>query len=326
MQQQVNIPVPHYPWPYAVGPFAGSFNEEEIQWIDTDYTFMSEDTRKMYKKHALAEATSYMFPAAGKMELLRPFVRFMLWLTIFDDYYELCPLHELRGIRDHVMDVMLGAPPEKDDIGLVRQVALSRDEFRPYANDYWFERWAKGFYRYITYGVMEETPYKHSDRYPTVDNLLMIREYSISMYTFGEPVELSIGYIVPRHISEHPVIERSKALMCRIIAIQNDLASLRKELDIKSEKLNIVIVLQHEHNISLEEACKETMRIHDDYVNELERLHKGLSHFSFYDENVEKFIYHMKLMISGLGVWYYKGHSVRYAGSKNFPVPEYGKN
>lgn len=34
----------------------------------------------------------------------------MVWLTLYDDYYEVCPVHELAGISNHIMDVMIGQP------------------------------------------------------------------------------------------------------------------------------------------------------------------------------------------------------------------------
>lgn len=323
-QQHFNIQPSGYPWPYEVGPFANDFNEEQAQWIDTDYTFMSERTREKYKRHGLAEATSWMFPAADTRELLRPMVRFMIWLTLYDDYYEVCPVHELAVIRDHIMDVMMGAAPRTNDIGLIRQVALSREEFLPFVNDEWLERWAKSFYCYTTYGIMEETPYKLKREFPTLNNLLLIREYSISMYTYGEPVEPSIHFIVPKHIIDHPVIQRLKMLMCRIMAIQNDFASLSKELAVDTETLNIVMVLRHQYRISLEEACAEGMRIHDEYVQEFADLQANLPDFGPLQQQVEKYIHYMSLMISGLGAWYCYGSSARYSVPGAFPKPEYG--
>lgn len=320
----INVPIPKYPWPYLVGPFVESFTQDEIDWYDTDFTFMSEATREKYKKHGLAQATSYMFPGADTIEKIRPICRFMIWLTLYDDYYELCPVDELAVIRDRIMEVMLGASLKPDDIGLIRQVAYCRDEFRPYANNEWFDRWTQAFYRYTTYGLMEETPYKLSGKMPTLNNLLLIREYSISMYTFGEPVELTIDFIMPGYIAEHPAIQRIKMLMCRIIAIQNDLASLQKELAVETEILNIVLVIQHQYKISLEEACVETIRIHDEYVKELQDMEANLPDFGIYQKDVEKYIYYMILMITGLGAWYYKGTSSRYTVPGAFPKPEYG--
>ncbi|MBS0029254.1 terpene synthase family protein [Chitinophaga sp. 22321] len=316
-------PIPKYPWPYFIGRFSEEFYEEENNWIDTDYTFMSEGTREKYKRHGLAQATSYMFPACTTMEQIRPIARFMVWLTLYDDYHEVCPVHELAGIRDHIMDVMLGEAPRPDDIGLIRQVARSREEFLPYVNDYWFERWAQSFYRYTTYGIMEETPYKLAKRCPTLDNLMFIREYSISMYPYGDPVEPSINFIAPRYVSEHPVIQRLKALMCRIMAIQNDLASLKKELAIDTEILNIVVVIMHQFKVSVEEACTESLRMHDEYVREFAEIQANLPNFGAIQKDVENFVYHMALMITGLGAWYYGGNSIRYSTPGAFPKPEY---
>lgn len=322
--KQSEVPVLQYPWPYEIGPFSESFNEEERNWIDTDYQFMSEATRAKYKKHGLTQAASYMFPAAGTLEQMRPIARFMIWLTLLDDYHELCPVKEFSGIRDHIMDVMLGEQPRPDDIGLLRQVALSREEFRPYVNNDWFQRWATSFYNYTTYGLMEETPYKLKGEFPTLSNLMLIREYSISMYPYGDPVEASINFIVPDHISKHPVILRLKMLMCRIMAIQNDFASIEKELAVDTEVLNVILVIRHQYKVSLMEACAEAMRIHDSYVDEFVELQRNLPDFGALQKDVERFVHYMTLMISGLEAWYHMGRSTRYKTPGEFPKPEYG--
>lgn len=323
MKQQ-DVPVLQYPWPYEIGPFSQSFYEEQNNWIDTDYQFMSEVTRTQYKKHGLVEAASYMFPAASTKEQIRPIARFMVWLTLFDDYYELCPVDKLADIRDHIMDIMLGEKPKAGDIGLIKQVALSRQEFIPYVNDDWFIRWTKNFYNYATYGVMEETPYKLKREFPTLSNLLLIREYSVFMYPYGDSVEPSINYMVPGYISEHPIIKRLKMLMCRIIAIQNDFASVEKELGIDTEVLNIILVIRNQYTISLGEAITEAMHIHDSYVKEFVELRNNLPDFGNQQKNVVRFVHNMALMISGLGAWYHKGNSTRYKIPGEFPKPEYG--
>lgn len=323
MKQQ-DVPILQYPWPYEIGPFSQSFYEEQNQWINEDYQFMSESTREKYKKHGLVEATSYMFPAAATKELVRPMARFMVWLTLCDDYHELCPVNEFANIRDQIMNIMMGENPKPSDIGLMRQVALSREEFRPYVNEDWLQRWAQSFYNFSTYGLMQETPYKLKKEFPTLNNLLLIREYSIAMYPYGDPVEPAINYIVPKHISEHPIIKRLKMLMCRIIAIQNDFCSLEKELAVETEFLNIILVIRHQEKVSLQEAIQESMRIHNDYVKEFVELQNNLPDFGTEQKNVERFIHNIALMISGLGEWYHKTISTRYKASGEFPKPEYG--
>ncbi|MFN1215617.1 terpene synthase family protein [Chryseobacterium kwangjuense] len=322
--KQKDIPVLQYPWPYEIGPFSQLFYEEQNNWLDTDYQFMSESTRTKYKKHGLVEAASYMFPAANTREQVRPLARFMVWLTLCDDYHELCPVDKFADVRDRIMDIMMGDQPKPDDIGLMRQVALSREEFLPYVNENWLQRWTKSFYNYTTYGIMEETPYKLKKEFPTLSSYLLIREYSIAMYPYGDPVEPSINYMVPDAISEHPVIRRLKMLMCRIIAIQNDFGSIEKELAVDTEFLNIILIIRHQYKVSLEEAIAEAMRIHDEYVKEFVELQNCLPDFGPEQKNVERFVHNVALMISGLGAWYHKGISTRYKTPGEFPKPEYG--
>ncbi|KXH85108.1 terpene synthase family protein [Chryseobacterium kwangjuense] len=322
--KQKDVPILQYPWPYEIGPFSQLFYEEQNSWLDTDYQFMSESTRTKYKKHGLVEAASYMFPAANTREQVRPLARFMVWLTLCDDYHELCPVDKFTEVRDRIMDIMMGDQPKPDDIGLMRQVALSREEFLPYVNENWLQRWTKSFYNYTTYGIMEETPYKLKKEFPTLSNYLLIREYSIAMYPYGDPVEPSINYMVPDAISEHPVIKRLKMLMCRIIAIQNDFGSIEKELAVDTEFLNIILIIRHQYKVSLEEAIAEAMRIHDEYVKEFVELQNSLPDFGPEQKNVERFVHNVALMISGLGAWYHKGISTRYKTPGEFPKPEYG--
>ncbi|MCQ9637613.1 terpene synthase family protein [Chryseobacterium sp. WG23] len=322
--KQKDISVLQYPWPYEIGPFSQSFYEEQNGWIDTDYLFMSEVARTKYKNQGLVETASYMFPAASSKELVRPMARFIVWFTLFDDYHKLCPVHQLVDIRDYIMDVMMGQKPKADDIGLIRQVALSREELLPYVNDDWFHRWTKDFYNFTTYGMMEEIPYRLKKQFPALDTLLLVCEYSISIYPYVNLVEPSINFIIPNFISEHPVIKRLKMLMCRIMAIQNDFASIEKELAVDTEVLNIILVIRNQYKVSLEEACTEAMNIHDNYVKEFVELQNNLPDFGLHQKNMDRFVHNMALMISGLGAWYHKGRSTRYKTPGEFPKPEYG--
>ncbi|BAP31002.1 uncharacterized protein CHSO_1965 [Chryseobacterium sp. StRB126] len=321
--KQSDIPVLQYSWAYKVAPFAESFYNEQNDWIDTDYQFISETTRTKYKRTNLVQAASYMFPATKTMEQMRPIARFMVWLTLYEDYYELCPVKELASVRDDIMNVMLGEDPRPGDIGLLRQVALSRDEFRPYVNDNWFQRWADSFHDYTTYGIMEETPYKLKHEFPTLSHLLLMSEYSISIYPYADPVEPSMGFIAPNFVSKHPVIKRLKTLMSRIMVIQNSFASIENKLAMKPDVLNIILVLKNQYRISLEEACMEAMQMHDDYVREFVELKANLPEFGSIQKDVENFVHHMTLMISGLGAWYHSGKLPHYEIPGEYPRPEY---
>ena len=128
----------------------------------------------------------------------------------------------------------------------------------------------------------------------------MIRAYSIGMVTYGDLIEPATGFALPINIYKHPVIQRLVIILAKIIAIQNDYASIKKELTIESERFNIIFILQNEYKISFEEACMEGLRIHDEFVKEMESLSVCLPDFSPYQKEVENYVYHMKILIDYL--------------------------
>ncbi|ALR30925.1 hypothetical protein ATE47_10460 [Chryseobacterium sp. IHB B 17019] len=313
--------MPTYPWPYIASPHRDSLQDEEIFWYDTDFTFMSKATREKYKRHGLASAAAYMSPTTTDLSRLRPITLLMIWMTLFDDYYEFCPKDKLEPIRDHIINIILGKQPDSDDIGLVRQAAQMVKELRTFMPDFWMERFANSFYRYVTYGLMEEIPYKLAKikHYPPLAVLLPIREYSVAMHPYLDMLDVSLGFILSANLYNHPIIQRFRAITARLAVIQNDFASLEKEKALGAEVFNIVLVIQHEYKISLEEAINKSLHIHDEYVREMDALHAALPDFGPYHKNVDNYIFHMKLMLTGIGKWY-QDVTERYT---KFPIPEY---
>jgi hypothetical protein len=313
MKQTIHIPIPQYPWPTIYSPIGQTFDEEESRWYDEDYDFMTPDAIKRYKKQRLVQVGSFMSPTTTDRDQFRPIGRFAIIITTLDDYVELMPLNDLKILRDRIYEVMVAEDPRPDEIGILRQMAAARREWLAQGiPQFWIERNAINFHHFITYGIMEETLFKSSKTYPTLSRYLLIRVHSIGMAPYGDLIEPATGFVLPPHIYNHPVIQRLIVLLSNIITIQNDYASIRKELAIESERFNIVFILQHEHNISFEEACIEGLRIHDEFVKEMESLSSCLPDFSPYQKEVENYVYHIKLMITGCSAWYSKSGTHRY--------------
>ncbi|MFA6060271.1 MAG: hypothetical protein WC756_18870 [Taibaiella sp.] len=313
MKKKISISTPTYPWPTLYSPISETFYEEESRWYDEDYDFMSPESIKRYKKQRIVQVGAFMAPTTIDRDRFRPIGRFAVYVTTFDDYVELMPLHDLEILRDRVFEVMIGDDPRSDEIGILRQMAVARKEWLAYGMpQFWIERISTNFHHFITYGIMEETPFKFSKTYPSLARYLMIRAYSIGMVTYGDLVDPATGFALPVHIYNHPVMQRLVILLSNIIAIQNDYASVRKELSIESERFNIIFILQHEYKISFEEACIEGLKIHDEFVKEMESLSVCLPDFSPYQKETENYVYHMKLMITGCNAWYYEGGTQRY--------------
>lgn len=323
MERKLNMPRLKYPWPHVPPAHPEYFTEEERQWLDEDYTtFMTKEAVEKIKGHNLANGASWMSPTTTNVDHLRPIARFFLWLALYDDYYERWPVDKIAVERDRIIEVILGKEPGPTDTGLYRQIAKCRDEFLAYMPYEWIERLAEHMYRYTTYGIIEETPYRLEGRYPSLLRLSFLREYTIAMYPYGDMIEAGINYMLPKDIAGHPMIMRLRTLLCRIMSIQNDWYTLEKEIaDSEFEVCNIILALQHHHKISLDEAIQEAERIHDSYVEEMDAIQKDLPDFGEDQKEVENYVYHILLNITGLDDWY-NGDTVRYIPSE-FPKHTY---
>jgi hypothetical protein len=325
--KQSEVPVPQYPWPTLTSPFAESDFPEEKEWYDSEYTFLSKETREKYKGHILAKCSAWMVPALSDRKSLLMVSRYLNYHTVFDDYFELCPVDKAKAYRDHLVEIVLGKQPNPDDIGLFHQAAKSMSEVRDTGMPaFWFERIAQEFYDYTTYGLIEETPYKLAGGkiFPPLQHVLSLREYAIGMGPYFCMIEPAFRISVPVDIFRHPMIQNIRRNIYRAFGLQNDLVSLERELSRGIEVINAILVLRHYNKISLEESCAEVLRMHDAYVAEVVAIEANLPEFGIHNDVAHQYIFHMKQMLSGLGNWYQKSGTIRYIPS-GYPEPEYGK-
>jgi len=327
MKEELIVPRCHYPWPTVNSPIANAFDEEEKDWYDNDYTFISEEGIKRCKPQFLSRVATYMSPTCGSIEQMRPCARMMIYITLFDDFFGLTPAKELKTMADRVYEVMMGEDPREDEIGILRQMSQARKEWM--ANgmpQFWIDRFSINYYEYVMYGMVEEIPFKQAKvrTYPLLPHYLNFRKYSIGMGPYGDLIDPTINFALPVHIYNHPIIRRCRELLSLIIVIQNDFASLKKELAIETESLNIIFILSHQYKLSYQEACTEAIRLHDAYCLELNDLHQSLPDFGDFQEITYNYVYHIKLQISGCANWYYNSGTKRYE-PKAFIVPQYGR-
>lgn len=322
MKRTVQVPIPCYPWPRVLSPFT-EFPEEE-EWFREDYDFMGEEALNRYRKQRLHDFVFNMWPVTVSLAQMRPILRCGYYHTIMDDYVGIMPLDELKVFVDRTYEVMQGEDPLPHEIGIFRQMAAARREWL--ANgmpQFWIDRMAREFYEYFIYGVMEETPFKLSNTYPSIGRYLLIRMYSIGQKVFVNLTEAATGQALPVHIHEHPAMNRIRELQSMIIAIQNDFASIRKELATDNEPMNIILVVMNEHKISLEEAITVSLSIHDEMIKELDSIASCLPDFGVDQKMVANYVHHVKIMVHGLNAYYYESGTKRYA-LDGFAIPKYG--
>ncbi|SHM64168.1 terpene synthase family protein [Chryseobacterium polytrichastri] len=297
----------NYPWAAdLINPHVKELGPELNEWLDTEYPFLSLEIREKYKQGNYHIATARMVPFTPSYAHISACSRFMIWVSIVDDYVGMCTAEEVEELRKRFIDILEGSNPLPDAADLDHVLAKLRDEYLAVSSPEVLKLFTYFLDRYIEYGLKAEAPFRTSQTFPKLEHYKLIREYCIGMYAYEPWAELSLGYVLPEVIEKHPVILRIRALTARIIGWQNDFYSIKKEIKKKGEVMNLVLILMHEQNIPLEQAIEQARMIHDNDVAEFVALQNNLPDFGEWSERTTKVVEYLSLMISGLNTWYLK--------------------
>jgi hypothetical protein len=299
----------YYPFPETSIPeHVERLKADAENWLDNDYTFLTDSERRLYKIANLAYTTIRMLPHANtSYERMKPAVRWMVVVTVSDDYYELSTRDEIKDAAERVRAILLGADPLPGEMVFFHQYAIMRDELRAFMPDEWMERMAKDMYEYLLFGIREMAAYTATGSLPNTAIYSIIREFDVAVIPFMNFVECEIDFILPKYVVDHPVIQRIRSLMGKIIGFQNDFYSLEKEAVRGASKTpcDLIRVMEKEYELSFEEACREALRLHDDCVTEFASLQSALPDFGSLNKDIENYSLYMGIGIQGLNTWYH---------------------
>lgn len=291
-----------YPFPTLKNPFADTLQEiTDHQWIDGEYLWLYRDdpaTRQKYKKTKTAHIASQWFPTASQ-DRLRPICRFMLWTLLNDDKYEEGTPEEIRFIHRQSVAVLKGETSADDSgIPLGALLASLREELLRFIPEESLHRFVAALSRYFK-GLEQELEYKLKKAFPSVEECIAIREDSLCLYPFLELMDVETKLPLPDEINEHPVLQQLRALAVRMMVYFNEVQSVIKDEATDSIYYNVVKVIQHNRNFSLEEACLEDLRIHNEELKEFLRLQASLPDFGEWQDAVVNRVHYISMTLSG---------------------------
>ena len=98
---------------------------------------------------------------------------------------------------------------------------------------------------------------------------------------------------------DYPVVKRLKALAGRLMVFYNEVQSVLKDETTGSIYYNVVKVIQHNRNISLEEAWLEDIRIHNEDLKEFIALQASLPDCGSWHDTVVNRLHYISMTLSG---------------------------
>jgi hypothetical protein len=300
------LPKPKYPFPDFIHPAFQQIRDEYYDWIDQEYSFHSPEAREKHKKHNLVDVASRGCPFLKDIAELRPLANYTANGAMMDDYFDRCTHKEMTRITERIFLLLNGDDPhEPVDNGIFHQFwKLRQDALHCNIPELLYKRYIKSI-RDVLVGFSEEKIYYRTNSTPPLAVYLLIRDSTSGVQPFCYYTALQKEYRkIPDETFDHPYIKRLFTLCSLMIGIHNDIISLPKEIHREGDTMNLVKVLQHENNITLQEAYIQALEIHDNFLDEFLTLQNHLPPFENYRDLIYDYIQDLGIMVAGVYAWH----------------------
>ena len=267
---QFRVP-PRWRSPILENPFAAEAERKVIQWLESLGCTRAEVERA--QKFDTAGYVGIPFPSLSRPKTLRIAKYLSLWL-LWDDVEVETLAGRWKIEADHVLSDLRPPGMTRFDEGwwqLLGELAVNRSPA-------WIERLCQAMATWNAAAVEEAVVTRaHRERGERVsfDRQMELRVATIGMYATVHLLDDAHDHERPREIYDHPTVRRIEALAGKIVGLGNDLLSLGK--DCAEDQCNLVTTLMRERGISIDDAIERLVHMHDEALEELDRLGDSLA-------------------------------------------------
>ncbi|MFF3228812.1 terpene synthase family protein [Nocardia suismassiliense] len=299
------FPLPRYPWPCTPHPDTEAFAQFEVDWLDEAFTFLPEGSIPTYQAGFYSLSASHIRPY-GSFDRVKPSVRYMVYGTILDDYYEFADRDETEKAADRLFYLFLGAAPIAQDNGLLRICARAAQELTALMPLDFMVRHAASMRDYVRCGPGRESVYRRARVFPSVEECIAIRKLSIGVQPVLELGEVVMKRPLTPELVRHPLITRMGSLIAAMAAYQNDLFTWPREITLieQGEVMNTVLCVRHQWGLTLEQAHHYILERNQQAIEEFEYLKNNLPDFGADTELVREYITLISYIPNGWTAWY----------------------
>jgi hypothetical protein len=143
----------------------------------------------------------------------------------------------------------------------------------------------------------------NADRIPSVADYIESRPLIGGAHIAATLIELAEQVHLPEEVSTHKKLTTLTMLCGHLGCWANDLYSLGKEIE-QGDTHNLVLVMQEEKKLDMEDAIRETVRLHNQEMIQFERIFHSLPSFDDEtDEEVYKYAFCLAMIVRGNIDW-----------------------
>lgn len=271
------MPTLYCPFQSQIHPQAEAIHQRLLVWLQK-YELFSPAVRSRFPAAQYAELVARVFPTAlpDSLDLL---VDWNVWLFARDDFLVETGVgrdpDRLIASNNRLREILHGTRCSANDVPLVQAFDDFCQRLRVTLSPACLDRFAQTVEDYFASNIWEATQYTQ-DCVPDVSTYYAMRQFTGAVYTDFALIEISNDFEVPMEVHQHVLVRRVKQLANNVSSFANDIFSLSKEVE-DGESMNLVLVLQHNYELTLQEAVDCAAIIHNQEVKAFEALAEQLA-------------------------------------------------
>lgn len=296
------------PFTYQINKYVDIIEEHSLQWLHR-FDLLANDLayqRLSKSKFFLLTAGTYPYCELEDLSIINDW---NTWLFIWDDQCDMSELGKqpqvLKLYHQRFLEILNGSEPTSQDMALSYALSDLRKRILQRGSAKWFDYFVRCCQDYFQ-GCVLQAEYRAQGIVPSINTYIMIRNLCSAVETCLALIEVGYQMKVLDSLRNHYIFKELNVKANNIISWCNDIFSAPREIK-SGDVHNLVFILHHQQQISLEEAVKLAAEMHDQKVKELLLLEASIPSFGEkIDNEVAKYISGLHSWIRGNLNWYFQ--------------------
>lgn len=304
----IKLPALYCPFPSAINQYASAAYQHNLDWLRFFNIVIDESTFPSCRAlKATSDLVARTYPTIS-LEALEVITDLLVWYLIFDDQFEKAGTSKqpelLEPEHARLVDVMKGAFLTDDDTpaALTLGDILQRLHQLPHGTSELVLRFTKNLEDFLQ-GVRWEALNHSQGITPDLTSYMKMRVFTSGVYPCFDLILIAEQISLPPEVISHPIVKRLDLAANHVISWVNDILSVKKEIR-EGNTHNLVLVLQHEYQLSLQEAVERAASLHNAEVQTFIELSAQLPSFGAeIDGELQRYLSGMRFWMRGCLDW-----------------------
>ncbi len=305
--QNIKIPPLYCPFPGAIHQNVVTAQEQTNKWVRRFHLLPDESASRRFRAAKFTRLSARTHPHASP-EIFEMIADWHTWVFLLDDYCEEAGIskhpEQLPPLHSRSLAILRGEKPTYRDAPLVRALADIRQRVEPYASSGWMDHFIGNMADYFQALVWEAANHTQGI-IPDLATYLKMRLFISAVYPTFDFIEIEVNkdMELPNQVRANKIVQKLKLIANNVLAWSDDIISLEMEMEL-GDVHNLVLVLQQEHQLTLQEAINRAAELCNEEVRKFMDKESRLPSFGpVTDPKLQRYVLGLRYWMRGYMDW-----------------------